>query len=472
MSDVKREMMRRVNSGELEFAMESPQAVIKQSSGAAGEPQPEEAPQNDIREHRAIADQDPHIAEGISTLVDYLVGSGVEVTPANVPFTDQEQTKEDIADLKLLIERSNFNRVLYEWVWHALVDGTAFLEIVVEDDVFKPKLLPTERIEIITDEFGDPLRYELENPDGAQPIEFDPFELAVLKFHQHPAEDFGHSLIERCREQADFMRDMEIDLARFISTKAYPPIVWNLGTEERPWAQEQINDWLETVENIEPDSMLAVGHDVDHDVVGTASTSGSAGMLNLDSTFEHLQKRIAAGLGVPAFLLNMDVDVNRNTSVTIMPKFDRRVQRYRSIIKQVVRYQIFVSILGENNPEDYDELPPDLEYGEHSSDEERLEIDSAIKLFNEGFLTREAFAERVGIDPEVEMPDDAELDEIIGVLQELRGAGDDIQNPEGGSPTDTGTGSESAGGEVSGRQNPENDSSDGDQRTQGDVTNE
>lgn len=471
MSDVKQAMMERVNDGRIEFSLDSPKAVMKRGGGASGgEPDLAEAPEEDIKEHRAIADQDPHIAEGISTLVDYLVGSGIELAPANVPYTDQEQTNEDIADIKLLIEKSDFNTVLFDWVWHALVDGTGFLEIVVEDDEFKPKLLPTQRMDIQTDKQGRVTGYELENPDGNDPIEYGKYDVAELTFHNHPSDDFGHSLIERCREQANYMRDMEIDLARFISTKAYPPVLWSLGSEERPWNQEQIDDWLETVENIEPDSMLAVGHDVDHEIVGTSSTSSQAGMLNLDSTFSHLQKRIAAGLGVPAFLLNMDMEVSRDATVALMPKFDRRVQRYRTIIAQAIRYQIFVSILGETSPEDYSELPPDIEYGEHSSDEERLDLDAAVKLFNEGFLTREAFAQRVGIDPETELPDESELQEIVGLLQQLRGAGDNIQNPEGGSPTDTGAGADSAGQEVDTRQNPEKDSAD--QRPQSDVTNE
>lgn len=470
MGDVYADMMSRAATGQLGFHLEQPKAVVKERSSAGSQPRPSEPPKEQIEENRLIADTDPHVSEAIHTLVDYLVGSGFSIAPANVPFTDQEQTNEDIADLKLLIETSPFESVLHEWVWHALVDGTGFLEIVVEDDVFKPKVLPTERMLIVTDEQGNVIRYEMEVPGQDKNIEFGPYDIAVLYFHKHPGEDFGHSIIERCREQADMLRDMELDMARFIATKAYPPIIWKLGTEQRPWSQAQIEGWLEEVENIEPDSMLAVGHDVEHDVVGVTSTSTSAGAMHLEETFTHLQKRIYTALGVPAFLGNVDVDVNRNTAVAIMPKFDRRIQRYRAVIRQTIRYQVFVSILGHPTPENYDELPPDFEFGQHSSDEERLEVDTAIKLFNEGFLTREAFAERVGIDPEMEMPDEAELSEIVALLRELRGAGDEIQNPNGGAPSDTGAGAESAGGEVKSRQNPERDSSDG--RRQRDISNE
>ncbi len=469
MTDVIEAMQKRVADGRIEFHLDSPRAVIKPANGAGGRPDIEEPDEQRIRKNRQIA-RDPHVAEGIDTLVDYLVGSGYTIKPANIPFTDQDQTDDEIAPFKQLIEVSPFETVIFEWVRTALVDGSSFLEIVVEDDVFKPRLLPTERMKIQTDEFGQVEEYLMENEGGDDDIPFDPYDVAHLKFHSYPGEDFGRSLIERIEEQADFLRDMEIDLARFISTKAYPPVLWKLGSEDRPWSIEQIENWLDTVENIEPESMLAVGHDVEHDVIGVTSTSSSAGMLNLESTFQHLQKRIAAGLGVPAFLLNMDMDVNRNSSIAVMPKFDRRIQKYRRIIRQVIRYQVFVSILGEPNPEDYREYPPDFEFGEHSSDEHRLDVDMAIKLFNEGFLTRNAFAQRVGIDPEIELPDESELSEIISLLHDLRGVGDSIQNPSGGSPSETGAGSESSGGEVSSRQNPERDSSEG--RRQRDITNE
>ncbi len=469
MVDVKQAMQQRAEEGKLGFALETPKAAIKSASGASGRPEIEEPDERLIEKYRQIA-RDPHVGDGIDTLVDYLVGSGFTIKPANIPFTDQEQTDEDIATFKALVEASKFETVLFEWVWHALVDGSAFLEIVVEDDVFKPKLLPTEKVKIQTDEFGNTIEYLLEDEGGADDIQFDVYDIAHLKFHSHPGQDFGHSLIARIEEQADFLRDMEIDLARFISTKAYPPVLWKVGSEDRPWSPTQIEEWLDTVEQIEPESMIAVGHDVEHDVIGVTSTSSAAGMLNLDSTFAHLQKRIAAGLGVPAFLLNMDADVGRNDAISVMPKFDRRIQRYRAVIRQAIRYQIFVSILGENNPEEYREVPPQFEFGQHSSDEERLDIDAAIKLFNEGFLTRKAFADRVGIDPEVELPDESELDEIVQLLQDLRGVGDGIQNPRGGSPTDTGTGAESSGGEVRSRQNPERDSSEG--RNERDILNE
>lgn len=451
-----------------EFASESPQAILAQSAGGGGDVRISDPPSQQIEDNRLIADTDGLVAEAIDTLVDYMVAGGFNVEPANVPGTDEQQDDQDIAELKLLLERSTFESELRDWIWHALVDGTGFLEIVVEDDYFKPKVLPTEEMSIQYNEFGRVEEFE-QDPGSGDPITFDPHEVAMLQFHAHPKDEFGHSLVERVAEQADILRDMELDTARFVATKAYPPIVWQVGTEDRPWSQDQIEAWLDEMENIEPESVLAVGHDVDHDVAGVTSTSSTAGAMRLEPTFEHLMGRIATGLGVPGELLNID-SLSGTELQTVMPKFDRRVQRYRNEVIQVVRYQLFPSVLNDSTAAEWGELPPEFEFGEHSSEEERLEARVALQLLNNGLLTPEAAAKRLGIDPEVELPDiwDGEL---LDVLAELSGRGDDIQNGAGGGrPTDTEGGTQSSGREATTRQNPGDDQSEQDDRPRQEAT--
>lgn len=474
MGRVAEQITEMVDEEGIEFAADSPTAVVRQAGGGSGEPRPAQPPAQNIEDFRLIADTDPHVSEAVDTLVDYLVGSGFTIQPANIPGADTEQTDEDIADLKLLIETSSFETELANWVWHALVDGTAFLEIVVEDDHFRPKTLPTEDIEIQTDEFGNIQSY-IQNAAGGDEIEFDPHEIAVLRFHRHPDEDFGRSIIEPVQEQADILRDMEIDTARFVATKAYPPILWKLGSEERPRTEDEIDEWLNNVDTIEPESMLAVSHDVEQDVVGVTSTSSTAGAMRLEETFQHLMQRIATGMGIPSDLLNTDT-LSGNELQVAMPKFDRRIQRYRNVIRDAVRYQLFPSILADATALEYGDIPPEFEFGKHSSEEERLEADLAIRLVNNNLLTFEAAAKRLGIDPETELPDnvqDIDGEEQMEILQLLAGAGDSIQNgADGGRPTDTEGGTQSSGREATTRQDPGGDNSGASDRPQQGVTQE
>lgn len=463
-----------------DFAADSPKGVIKEEQAGnqfEGE-RSSVAPKDEIQDHRDVVRTDPHVHESVQTLIDWIVGDGYNIAPRHISGVngatgDQSGSEarvdeselastQKVPSLRMLLHNSEFDRVFSQWVEYGVQDGHAFMELVVEDEQFRPRLLPTDRMHKKTDGHGFVEKYALEPPGGGGPDDadatiYDPHEVAELWFTKDPVDDFGRSFIEPIKEQADMLRDMEFDYARFVATKAYPPILWTLGSEEEQWSEDQIQGWLDTVEQIEPDSMLAAPHDVDHDTVGVTSTSSSAGAMKLEGTFEHLQNRIVTGLGVPAILTNMDGTSGEATAQ--MPAFKRRIKRLQNIVKSAVEQQIFKSLLVEASLDEFDGIVPEFEFGEHSSAEKRLEIDKLIKLYQTGMLTREAFAERAGIDPEVELPSPGELDEeIIPLITALAGTGDNIQNPDGGSPTNTGTGAESAGGEVTSRESSRDES--------------
>lgn len=464
----------------LDFVADSPKGVVREQS-SGGDDRAASAPQDEIEDHRAVAYTDPHVREALMTLLDWIVGDGFSIQPrpfsehlesggadlevdsdlADVP-ADEDQQKALAAKLERLLRLSEFWPVWEQWVQYAMIDGHSFMELVVEDGVFKPKLLPTEDMGRKVDEFGQLEYYELDTGED-DPIKYDPHEVAELWFLKDPMEDFGRSLVEPIAEQADILRDMELDYARFVATKAYPPILWKLGTEEEKWTEPQIQGWLDTIEQIEPDSMLAAGHDVDYDLVGVTSTSSTAGAMRLEETFKHFQDRIVTGLGVPAMLMNMEGGGNsQGEAVAAMPAFKRRIRRYQNRIKTATEQQILRSLMFNSlEAADQDKVVPEFEFGEYSAAEERLDADKAMALLNNGLLTPEAAARRAGIDPDSELPDIWDGDDLLNILQILAGVGDNVQNPNGGSPTDTEGGTESSGGEATSRQDPGSDSSSG-----------
>lgn len=462
--------------GDADFAADSPKGVIVQEGTGGTEAKGARVannPSDEIESHRTIAYTDPHVHEALFTLVDWLVGDGYNIRPPRIPGQQASRDRTggsenaDVTKIRELLFNSQFWRVYNDWVYYALVDGHSFMELVVEDEVFKPKLLPTERMHRDIDEFGNVVQYILEPPDGGpdddDAVEYEPHEVAELWFRKEPTDDFGRSAIEPIAEAADILRDMEIDYARFIATKAYPPILWKLGSEDEKWTEDQIASWMDKIEQIEPDSMLFGPHDVEHDVVGTTSTSSTAGAMKLEETFRHFQDRIITGLGVPALIMNMEGGgQGQGEAVSAMPSFKRRVKRFQNIIKETVEQQVLKSLLVESGGlADYTDPVPEFEHGEYSSAEERLDADQAIKLLNNGLLTPRAAARRAGIDPDTELPEVWDGEDLIAVLNALASTGDSIQNPAGGSPTGTGGGAESAGGEATTRQDPGSDSSNG-----------
>jgi hypothetical protein len=473
-----------------DFYANSPKGVIRSesSSSGVGGDRAAQAPEAKIDDHRDIAYTDPHVREAIMTIVDWVVGDGFNLAPRNFDSamesgvgdeatstanSDEDPTEGNtkIQKLRRMLKASDFWKVFVDWVKYAAIDGHAFMELVVENEQFKPKLLPTKMMERKEDKFGNLKFYKLRTPEGGSSggsggagsdgIRYEPHEVAELTFTKHPTDDFGRSMVEPIAEQADMLRDMEIDYARFIATKAYPPILWKLGDEDHEWTENQVQSWMDNVESIEPDTMLAAPHDVETDVVGTTSTSSTAGAMRLEETFEHFENRVVTGLGVPRVLMNMDIGGQGETTA-MMPSFKRRVNRLQSRVQAAVESQIIMSLLTESAGLDAEVQTsvPEFQFGEHSSAEKRLELDKLMNLFNNGLLTPEAFAERAGIDPN-EVPSFWDSGEHIDNLRVLAQKGDDIQNPDGGRPTDTEGGSESAGGEVTSRQDPGEDSSSG-----------
>lgn len=466
-----------------DFYTDSPKGVIRQESStgsSVGGDRAASAPADTIQQHRDIAYTDPHVKEAMMTLIDWIVGDGFNVKPRDFTSAMEsgvnsgssntsesgEGDSSQIMNLRRLLKNSKFWAVFNDWVRVACVDGHAFMSLVVEDDVFKPKLLPTKKMSRRENKFGELKFYKLETPEGGgggggtNGIKFAPHEVAELHFFKQPTEDFGRSIIEPVAEQADMLRDMEIDYARFIATKAYPPILWKLGDEDNNWTEDQVQAWMDNVENIEPDTMMAAPHDVDTDIVGTTSTSSTAGAMRLEETFRHFENRVVTGLGVPRVLMNMDTEGQGETTAS-MPSFKRRISRLQNRVKSAVEQQILKSLInGDSDYEDFNDILPEFQFGEHSSSEKRLETDKLLNLLNNGAITIEAFAERAGLDPN-EVPEFWDSMDHMEALERLSQIGDDIQNPDGGSPTDTEGGSESAGGEVTSRQDSGTDSSNG-----------
>jgi len=469
-----------------DFYANSPKGVIREdqsgSTSSVGGDRATPAPKETIQEHRDIAYTDPHVKEAVMTLIDWVVGDGFNLSERSYESggdskgaespAERSQPNEStgsgnengstISQLRRLLEDSNFWTVYVDWIRYAGIDGHAFMELVVEDEQFKPKLLPTKKMQRKEDKFGKLEFYKLETPKGGEDdIKYEPHEVAELTFTKHPTDDFGRSWIEPIAEQADMLRDMEIDYARFIATKAYPPILWKLGNEDNNWTEDQITAWMDNVQAIEPDSMLAAPHDVETELVGATSTSSTSGAMRLEKTFQHFENRVVTGLGVPRILMNMEAS-GQGEATASMPAFKRRVNRLQNRVRNAVESQILMSLLTESAGlnEEVSTTVPEFQFGEHSSAEKRLELDKLLNLFNNGLLTPSAFAERAGIDPD-EVPDIWDGGDHIATLQALSGTGDSIQNPEGGSPTDTEGGADSSGGEVVSRQDPEADPSSG-----------
>ena len=202
-----------------EFVVDSAKGAIVDKNTAAGgtggrsynDDRTHEPPEEQIEENRLFYNTDPHVGQAVNITLDWLLADGYNISTRNIEGTDMAVESENLASLRKLIINSSFSQTFNQFIKRALVDGHAFLELVVQE-------------------------YILEPPEGGGPTDNDatkykPSDVAEFTFNKVPLEEFGRSPIERVRDQTDILRDMEIDYARFVASKAYPPILWKCGTE-------------------------------------------------------------------------------------------------------------------------------------------------------------------------------------------------------------------------------------------------
>ena len=69
-----------------DFYADSPKGVIREdtsTSSSVGGDRAVEAPEARIDDHRDIAYTDPHVREALTTLIDWIVGDGFNLSPRN-----------------------------------------------------------------------------------------------------------------------------------------------------------------------------------------------------------------------------------------------------------------------------------------------------------------------------------------------------------------------------------------------------
>jgi len=234
-----------------EFVVDSAKgAVIETTDSGGGRSYGDERthapPDEKFEDNRLLYDTDPHVGHAVEISLDWLLADGYNISERHIAGADEEMDSDLVARFRKLIANSNFNSTFQNWIEGGAVEGHCFMELVVEDEKFKPRLLPADRVYKFTNEFGVVEEYILEPPSGGGPesddaTKYGRHDVAEFYFRKNPLEYYGRSNIERIHEQADMLRDMEIDYARFIATKAYPPIFWSCGTEESEWSENQIS---------------------------------------------------------------------------------------------------------------------------------------------------------------------------------------------------------------------------------------
>jgi hypothetical protein len=134
-----------------EFVVDSPKGAIvdTNTSGTGGtnytDDRTVEPPQEQFEENRLVYETDPHVGHAVEVVLDWLLADGYNLSERNIAGYDEDLDPEDVAAFRFLLENSNFNQKLNELIENAAVEGHGYMELVVNEETFEPRILPPDQ---------------------------------------------------------------------------------------------------------------------------------------------------------------------------------------------------------------------------------------------------------------------------------------------------------------------------------------
>lgn len=388
----------------VEIIESKPMSNVKKGKGKE-----RERPIDDRDLYWNIFRTDPLVGACIEFTKSFIIGAGLKVT-----VVDRDGNEQDIPEFNDIIRRSKVRSITSMFLIDALVDGTGYFEKLMSKDggeLNKINVVPARTMVVYRDQKGVIEKYVQELGESESDyVDYKPSEIVAYRNRALSGSPYGRSDVEPVTEASEILRDMMIDLANFISTKAYAPIVWKLGTAENPWSKAQVDAWADDRADVEPGDQISVQGDVGHDVVGVGDNA-----FDIKPYLTFFASLVVSGLRVPATLTSVITDIGQFTADSQTNAYTRRINDIRVELSELLEVELFDYIIKYNGYGD--ELRSKVEWLKHDGESVRLEVNNAVQLVQNSIIS----------------PVEARLDLNYAqeVLGELRSA---VDNPEDTEP--------------------------------------
>lgn len=367
-----------------------------------------ERPKVDYKILEQVYRGDPIVAAGIDYNVSFTVGSDVKFRvfePDNYEQTIQHE------DFERILRRSRPRKLLRQIVKDMGVYGNAFVELVeLGNKIVRLKNINPYKMRVDRNEKGEVIQYvqEIGYNESDYP-KWNPNRIIHFKNREITGKPYGISDVEPILEAAEILRDMGIDLANFISNKAYPPILWKLGTAEKPWGKKSVEKWGEARAEPEAGDQIFVTGDVAAEAIGVSKQT-----LDIRPYLEFYAASIISGLRIPASFVSIINDLSPFIGEQQKHAYRRRINDLQTYIAETLEIQGFDEIIAVNK---YGNIRVEIIWTLHDEEDERRRVNNIVQLKQNGIITvNEA---RLGVGYE---------EEPKGILPEP------IDRPEGAPP--------------------------------------
>lgn len=396
---------------------------LKQTGG--GKEKKAERPEDDYDVHLEIYETDPIVGAAIDQKVDYTYGAGVTVKYF-MKADDTEVLLSDVPEVVEVLRKSKFSTQVKQFGKDACIGGTGFMELVCPHPgtTFSPvnpivqiRTAPPAKMRVIRDEFMRTLGYE-QDVGQDNPL-FEEWEIVQFNNRAVTGLAYGISDVRSVSENATKLRDIMLDTCDYVEAKAFAPLLWKFGNDERPWNAAKIDEFMSALTAVDPGTNIGVSGDITAETVGV-----SAGNLDSQPTMNYLASTIVNGMRTPSATTSVISDVSEFTGDAQARAFKRHINTVRLDIAALIEVDILDEMLTSYG---YDDIYAKIEWNKHDDEEMRVETNNIIQYVQNDVITMEYAITLAGFPAEARQG--TFVSDIKGSVTDVPEGGTNVEDP-------------------------------------------
>lgn len=328
----------------------------------------------------ALYKQNTLIGSSLDDLVDSICGAGINVQVNDIE-TGDEVSYADIPEFAACLRASRPNWTIYRVIHDALrVHDGYIVKKFRGGKITQFAPVPPNEMRVNRTPQMQVTEYYQEIGSETDWIRFKPEEIVQIKNCEITGEPYGISRIERIAENAEILRDLGLDFAKFMSVKAYPPTVWKFGTPERPWNDTDIKSFMNSLEDVDPGAQIGVRGDIDPLTLNPDVT-----MPDVEPSLKYFTATVVNGMGVPAVSTGLITDTGAVGDLQ-EKAYNRRVNTIRTLLGEQLELELFDQILESNG---YEDMMTTVSWNRHGDEEHRMLVNDIVQLQQNSLITTE-----------------------------------------------------------------------------------
>jgi hypothetical protein len=243
------------------------------------------------------------------------------------------------------------------WGVMTIVEGDLFTQGVVSGKkLVKVIRMPAgsmERVTDDTDEFIDPMKAyaQVDTSTNEEVATFAEWQINHLRWNHIDGERYGESELIAVRRMRRLLEILEESQGIRRATRAAQKVLWNIGGEDNPGTQTEIENWKEENGFVEGVQDLFDPTNVARDYFGNGLVSASP--IDSDSNLHEIDDlkyfqnvMCSTGLPTPMGLMNLDASaINRDVLRDQTEQWLKQTKSLSDMLQEVVRYWVDLALL-------------------------------------------------------------------------------------------------------------------------------